>query len=54
MDLLLTLGMIYLAYLGFRWYSRLQQQVQAGQDDPSRVDPQRGKEEDYIDYEEVE
>lgn len=53
MDLLLTLGLIYLAYRGYRWYDGMQQQVQSGDNDPDRVSPQEGREDDYIDYEEV-
>lgn len=54
MDLLLTLGLIYLAYRGYRWYSGLQNQVQAGDSYPENDPIQKGREEDYIDYEEVE
>ncbi|MEL6357142.1 MAG: hypothetical protein AAFQ37_09455 [Bacteroidota bacterium] len=57
MDLLFTLLLIYLAYRGYRWYSRLQQQVSAGKDDPFRVDQNRKSrsdwDEEYIDYEEI-
>lgn len=52
MDLIVTLVLIYLAYRGYRWYSALQQQVQSGQG-PQQEPIQKGKEEDYIDYEEV-
>ena len=53
MDLLFSLVVIYLAYRGYRWYNGLQQQVQSGQGQVN--DPiQKGAEEDYIDYEEVE
>lgn len=54
MDLLLTLGLIYLAYRGYRWYNGLQQQVRSGDRDPNRVNPRDKREDDYIDYEEVE
>ena len=53
MDLIITLLLNYLAYRGYHWYNGLQQQVRSGES-ASNDAIHKGKEEDYIDYEEVE
>ena len=60
MDLILTILLIYLAYRGYNWYTRLQDQVKAGPPPDQKI---RGEEEvidityeeddDYIDFEDV-
>ncbi|NJO86629.1 MAG: hypothetical protein HC821_00650 [Lewinella sp.] len=55
MDLIYTLVLIYLAYRGLTWYQRLRAQVGSGSPKApdSRVKDRQGRNEDYIDYEEL-
>jgi hypothetical protein len=68
MDILITIGLVYLAYRGYNWYNALQQQVKGKTplrevpeeeeedvlDDITVKDaPQPLRDDDYIDYEEV-
>lgn len=68
MDILITIGLVYLAYRGYSWYNALQEQVKSDKplrevpeedeedtlDDISIKDtPQPLRDDDYIDYEEV-
>lgn len=61
MDFIITIGLLYLAYRTYQWYSNLQDQARHG-DDIHRVseeemdlndDHQPGRDDDYIDYEEI-
>jgi hypothetical protein len=68
MDILITIGLVYLAYRGSNWYSVLQQQMKgktplrevAEEEEEDVLDditvkdaPQPLRDDDYIDYEEV-
>ena len=57
-DLLITLVVVYLGYRGYTWYTKMQEQIKAGQRPPDQVGRDRPtgsrpKDDDYIDYEEV-
>ena len=61
MDILITVGLVYVAYRGYQWYTNIQNQVN-GPGQPREVNeedlaanppPQPGSEDDYIDYEEI-
>jgi hypothetical protein len=57
-DLILTLVVVYLGYRGYSWYANMQEQVKSGQQPPHQVGndqptDHRPKDDDYIDYEEV-
>lgn len=59
MDILITLALVYLAYRGYNWYAAIQARIKDS--DIREVDeevfikpnPEPGKDDDYIDYEEV-
>lgn len=53
MDLLITLGLIYLAYRGYRWYNNVQEQARVGGTRPPGQAPEGSAPDDYIDYEEI-
>jgi hypothetical protein len=67
MDILITIGLVYLAYRGYNWYSVLQQQMKGKTplrevaeeeeedvlDDITVKDAPQPLRDDYIDYEEV-
>ncbi|WP_168797663.1 hypothetical protein [Neolewinella litorea] len=54
MDFIFTIALIYFAYRGYQWYSRMQQQVGRGPKPHDKIDITPDEErDDYIDYEEV-
>lgn len=57
MDLIITLLLVYVAYRGYRWYSRLQEGIAPGPPPGRTIDvtppPPAAEDDDYIDYEEV-
>lgn len=60
-DLFLTLALIYVAYRGYNWYTAVQARVQGGpgqqEVDEEEIsinrNPATSREDDFIDYEEV-
>ncbi|MBC6996348.1 hypothetical protein QWY85_20035 [Neolewinella lacunae] len=60
MDTIITLLLIYAAYRGYKWYSAVQERVNAGPpphpgvgDETNGKTNNRGREDDYIEYEEL-
>lgn len=59
MDIIITIALVYLAYRGYSWYTSMQKQVKGGDDirEVREEDlddaPASGREDDYIDYEEI-
>lgn len=59
MDIIITIALVYLAYRGYSWYTGMQKQVQGGEnlrevrEEDFDNAPAPGREDDYIDYEEI-
>lgn len=56
MDLIITIALVYFAYRGYQWYTRMQDQVSQGPPPNPNIDitpPEEAESDDYIDYEEV-